>query len=148
MNATRKITTLATAGALAVGGLLAGAVDASAGNSCFGGCSKTYDVTRFSVLVARDWCSNSGYSGPCKPRKRYKNKWLPPGTRAHPSHTPLNEDWDAFRVDAGWCYRVSIATPWNRVAKVYNRVGKGALWVRVRNYQGAWVTNQNTTGNC
>ncbi|GGJ67681.1 hypothetical protein [Streptomyces brasiliensis] len=87
---------LATA---ALGGVLVTAPQASANDDCYYGCSQTYNQSPYRVYAAKRWCNSK--NGPCTDYNSYM--WLDPGSVGKPTHTPLNQDWDTFRVDAGWC---------------------------------------------
>lgn len=113
----------------------AAAVPAQAGGSCTLGCSETHNVSSLGVLAGRNWNGQSTGSG--------QTMWLYNGDK-----TPQKQDWDAFRVDAGYCYKVrwyfyGIAQD----NSTYNQVGKGALWVQVHNYETAEVRSQ-AYGHC
>lgn len=123
-----------TVSLLTVTATLGSAPSAYAGSACdWSGCSETINQSAYSVHVARDWCS--GNNGPCAGSP---TSWIAPGSR-----TPVNQDWDAFRVDAGWCYRVN----WNPgVGDLrYDQRGKGHRWIKVLNPEEAVIEFQSTT---
>ncbi|HEX2685820.1 MAG TPA: hypothetical protein VHN14_04350 [Kofleriaceae bacterium] len=112
---------------------------ASAGESCLGGCSETHNKSQYGVFTARDWCSG----GPCSGSQTL---WIYTGQQ-----TPDNQDWDTFRVDAGWCYKGSIRTYiypfWHTTNYTWDQSGKGNLWIQVHNNQTATVDWQGY-GHC
>ncbi len=60
--------------------------------------------------------------------------------------SPWDQDWDAFRVDAGWCYKVSfdIPEPIND-DETYDRRGKSALYVKVGDEANAHIVRQSSS---
>jgi hypothetical protein len=115
------------------------------------GCSVTQNNTGAAVYVARDWCNHSGTDNqhwfsetpPCGPPSvTHPAQWIP-GHSSSPSG-----DWDVFRVDAGWCYKVH----WDVTASpdhdtTYNRSNAGSEFVRVENNERAIITFQRF-GTC
>lgn len=111
---------------------------ASAGTSCTGGCSETHNKSSLGVYAARDWCDGVGACSGSP------TMWIPSG-----GTTPQKQDWDTFRVDAGYCYVGSIRTYvypfWNTKNYTWDRRGTSAMWVKVANNQTATVDRQSTT---
>jgi len=68
--------------------------------------------------------------------------WISPG-----GGTPWNQDWDAFRVDAGYCYRVDFSQPFYAWSTTYNRSNNSAVWVKVEDDTVATVMAQRY-GSC
>ncbi|TWP47958.1 hypothetical protein FKR81_30275 [Lentzea tibetensis] len=101
---------------------------ASADDKCTVGviCSATTNLSVFRVRVSKSWCPKDG--APCPGSDEM---WLYPG-----QSTPLLEDWDAFRIDSGWCYSYFL-TPPNIPYRKY-----GHKWVRIHNGQRADILGQ------
>jgi len=116
------------------------------GASCTGVCSETVNESPYSVYVAKNWCW-SGTTGSTTTLDPYcssssQRKWITSGNQ-----TPPGEDWDTFRVDAGWCYKVRFEEwEWYGLhvwTVPYNRVGQSSpFWVKVENNATAYVTQQ------
>lgn len=133
---------------------LAAAPSAHADASCTVlGCSRTVDETPGPVYVARNWCGGGGNgdwtdSTPkCSSKAGSKKvpqkfKWIYSG-----QGTPKNQDWDTFRVDAGWCYKVEFTSFYHRYYRWYNRSHKDRVWVKVSDQYTARVQHQNY-GTC
>ena len=137
---------LSTLGVLLVG---AGAPAASAavipaGPGCDAGCSQTYNQSAYGVYAAHDWCDSGSYHGPCVDHGTYHNSymWIPAG-----GHTPLNQDWDTFRIDAGWCYRITITYAYGLYSEdfTYDQRGKGEVWIPIHNDETGIVRFQSTS---
>lgn len=62
-------------------------------------------------------------------------------------HTPTNQDWDTFRVDPGWCYKVKFYLPFESWTTKYNRSGQGEIWVKVEDWATAVIQAQQY-GSC
>jgi hypothetical protein len=125
----RRLTAMACALAVSVPVLLATAASpANADDRCTGGvlCSATTNLSAFRVLVSRQWCD--GRNGPCEGSQSI---WLSPG-----ASTPPLEDWDAFRIDSGWCYSYNI-TPGGIPRRQY-----GERWIQVHNHERAYIIGQ------
>jgi hypothetical protein len=120
----RRVAAIACAVAVAVPLLQATASPARA-DGCSGGavCSAVTNLSVFRVLVIRDWeCVNQSCAN---------TMWLSPG-----QSTPLLEDWDGFRIDAGWCYSYAITPPGIPVHRY------GERWIQVHNGQRANILGQ------
>ncbi|MEU8270080.1 hypothetical protein AB0B89_23345 [Sphaerisporangium sp. NPDC049002] len=114
---------------------------------CNFGCSETWNQSQTSVYIARNWCW--GDSAPKADNAIWNCKsdnvdqgfmWIYAG-----DNSPSGQDWDTFRVDAGWCYAVSMFTfpgP-SQGDRIYDRRGLGGLWIKVSNNQRAVVTHQS-----
>jgi hypothetical protein len=138
----RKSGMAAAAGlAVAATTLLLPASSASAGSSCsLLGCSTTSNQSGYSALAVRDWTCGSGTTGTASTGcvSLATTKWLNPG-----AWTPAGEDWDAFRVDAGWCYRVRLVLPYKQWNMTYNRSGMSTpVYVKVENDGIAYIQSQ------
>jgi hypothetical protein len=122
----RRVTVIACALAVSVPVLQATAASPANADGCTGGviCSATTNLSVFRVRVALDWCGG----GPCAGTAQM---WLSPG-----QSTPLLEDWDAFRIDAGWCYSYAITPPGIPVRRY------GERWIQVHNGQRANILGQ------
>lgn len=131
--------------ALLVGGLIGLAAPSSASSSCtYPACSSIANRSGLGVYVARDWCGTleqlTQNSPPCGAANT--DHWLADG-----AGTPSHEDWDTFRVDAGWCYQIRT---WHKIGyntyATINRIGQStAVWVRVHNDQIAFITSQGSS---
>jgi hypothetical protein len=116
---------------VATGVVAAPAVPAHAGGRCTFGCSETHNDSQYGVTAGRNW------GNPPDPTMIV---W--PG-----GQTPEKQDWDAFRVDAGWCYHVGWRVYGVYINdKVYDQRGKGDLWVQVHNHETAIIYRQAGTG--
>lgn len=123
-----------------------------ASTSCsIAGCSVTQNNTGAEVYVVRDWCNHSGTDNehwfsetpPCgAPSVTHPAQWI-----AGHSSSPSG-DWDVFRVDAGWCYKVhwdvTLAPDHDTT---YNRSNAGSEFVRVHDNERAIITFQRF-GTC
>jgi len=126
----RSIWALIAMGVLATGLSLVSSQPASAGGSCTLGCSETHNTSSLSVLAGRNWGNPYG-----------QTRWIAPGGK-----TPQKQDWDAFRVDAGYCYHVlwyTYGVP-DRTTN-YNQINRGEAWIQVHNYETAVVQRQSTS---
>jgi hypothetical protein len=104
---------------------------AFAGGSCNFGCSETHNHSQYGVTVGRNWGNPPSPTMIIWP-------W---------EDTPDNEDWDAFRVDAGWCYHVGWFFYGIYITdKTYDQRGKGDLWVQVHNDETAVIFRQAGSG--
>jgi hypothetical protein len=142
----RWATTVLALAMTALGIGVFGAPQAYAGSSCSFGCSQTYNQSPYSVYTAHNWCDSGSYHGPCQSGNSYL--WIGPGSSGSPTHTPLSEDWDTFRVDAGWCYKVTITHDYGLWSSnhTYDQRGKGALWIQIHNDETGIVRSQSTSG--
>lgn len=69
-------------------------------------------------------------------------QWIYYGQRS-----PSWEDWDSFRVDAGYCYKVTFTLPYDQWTEYINRSGTTAVWVKVEDHGMAFVYAQRY-GSC
>jgi hypothetical protein len=114
-------------------------------DSCspFVGCSQIHNDSNTTVLIRPDWnCGGSTGSTGGAACAGGSSKTLYVG-----DHTPTNEDWDTFRVDAGWCYKVRFYLPFTSWTSWYNRSGLDETWVKVENWATAVVVAQRA-GSC
>ncbi|NGN68314.1 hypothetical protein G5C51_31000 [Streptomyces sp. A7024] len=109
------------------------------GSGCLPGlCSRTVNDSGGPVLVAHDWCGDAERlqqdAPPCGAAP--SDRRLVSGER-----TPLADDWDAFRVDAGRCYRFDITGPLRgRSAETVDRRGESTgAWIRIHNDETAVI---------
>ncbi|MDH2424924.1 hypothetical protein [Sphaerisporangium sp. TRM90804] len=113
------------------------------GSSCSAvGCSATTNSSPGSVYVVRDWTCTDGTTGTLRTGcvSLTHTKWI----AANGGRTPANEDWDAVRVDAGYCYRLKFDAPlqsdWRHT---YSRVGQSTPgYIKVENAFRAIVEAQ------
>ncbi|MCX5409882.1 hypothetical protein OHA37_39330 [Streptomyces sp. NBC_00335] len=108
-------------------------------------CSETFNKSGDSVYVARSWCGDQEWlaqnAPPCGDRNG--DYWLQKGQGTNP-----NQDWDAFRVDVGWCYTFqtqSYLWGWYNKEVVDRRGKPTAEWVRVHDDETTFVLSQGTT---
>lgn len=108
------------------------------------GCSQIHNDSPYYVVIRPNWGSCPGGTGASGPISCTSgaSKTLYAGV-----HTPQNEDWDTFRVDAGWCYRVKFYLPYRSWTERYNRSGQGETWVKVENWATAVIEDQRY-GSC
>lgn len=143
----RSAVVVAALGAAVVVGV---APNAQAGTGCtLTLCSTTVNDSAYGVTAYYNWCrggDSTGDSTATEPKcasdgERQKTQNL----TARGGHTAYNQDWDAFRVDAGWCYKVKfIRTGQPEFTRTYDRRGKSALWVKVADNADAHVLDQGT----
>lgn len=133
---------IALLGAIGFTGLfaLAAAPQAQASRSCVPGwCSETINETNLPVTVYRDWTCSGGGTGTtstaCVDLKTAD-------TLGAYSGTDSTQDWDAFQVDAGWCYTVTFDGVGGTRHTYYDRVGLGNLHVKISNVDTAHITGQ------
>ena len=107
-------------------------------------CSKTWNYSSLGVYVGKDWqCSGTtGTRGGENCVAANPRMWIYNGERS-----PWGQDWDAFRVDAGWCYKVTFTLPYDQWTEYINQSGTGAVWVKVENHGMAFVYDQRY-GSC
>jgi hypothetical protein len=139
--------------AISVGGLLGGAAaPAAADPGCapiVGWCSTTVNDSSLFATALFNWCTggNTGDSTTTRPTcssggVAQKTFFLSAGG----GHTPFNEDWDTFQVDAGWCYRVRfVITAGPDFTRTYDRRGTTALYVKVADDADAHIQAQSST---
>ena len=124
-------------------GLWATAAPAQAGTQCGStGCSKTYNDSGYGVLAIRDWTCGTGTTGTASTGcvSLANTVWLTRGQR-----TPAGHDYDAFQVDAGWCYKVELSTPFKLWTMTYNRIGQSSpVYVKVEDWGTARVKAQSS----
>ncbi|MFF4648896.1 hypothetical protein [Streptomyces sp. NPDC001380] len=128
----------------AAAGLLGPVQPAAAGSSCTIVCSETVNQSSYSATAVRDWTCSSGSTGTASTGcvSLTYTKSLAPWTQ-----TPAGQDWDAFRVDAGWCYKVQFTDLVHSWTTSYNRSGLSAVYVKVSNDATAYIKAQKY-GSC
>lgn len=139
---------------ISVGGLLGGAVaPAAADPGCapvVGWCSTTVDDSSLPATALFNWCiggKNTGDSTTTRPTcssgdVAQKSFFL----SSRGGHTPFNEDWDTFQVDASWCYRVKfVITAGTDFTRTYDQRGTTARYVKVADDADAHILAQSTT---
>ncbi|MFD8630773.1 hypothetical protein [Streptomyces sp. NPDC059533] len=133
------------AAVLAVGaglGLMAPS-PAYAGESCtLAGCSETYNQSGTYATALKNWTCDWGTTGSwstgCAGGAAYG---LPSGSK-----TPGGQDWDVFRVDAGWCYWVRLEVPGKTWDVRYDRRGQSTpVYVKVENWGTAYIKGQSAS---
>ncbi|WP_218004484.1 hypothetical protein [Microtetraspora niveoalba] len=135
---------------ISVSALLVNSPPASAGADCsLVGCSTTVNDSAHSVYAYRNWCRDNDSTGDstetypsCKvDNVAQTSRYLSPG-----DNTPRKEDWDTFRVDAGWCYKVYFNRLWApSFTRTYDRRGKSALYVKVGDEAIAHIQAQSNS---
>jgi hypothetical protein len=109
-------------------------------------CSKTTNNSQYSVLTYRhwtcDWGSTGSSSDGCTDLDPEKSKWLAPG-----EYSPVLQDWDVLRVDAGWCYKVQFIVPGKVWTLYFNRSGLGHRYVKIEDW-GTAVVKAQRYGSC
>ncbi len=92
-------------------------------------CSNTINSSSWGATAIKNWtCSGNStgdWSTGCVDLST--TMYLPPG-----SSTPAFEDWDAFRVDTGWCYRVLFETYTSTWTRLYY-ASHSPIYVKVSN---------------
>ncbi|WP_217624553.1 hypothetical protein [Streptomyces sp. TRM64462] len=136
---TKAVAVLAAGAGLAV---LSPAPQAYAGGSCsWAGCSQTYNYSGVYATAFRNWTCDWGTTGSwstgCFSGSSYG--------LSNGAHTPNGEDWDVFRVDAGWCYLVELHAPAKKWHVRYDRRGKSAAYVKVEDWGAAYIRGQSTS---
>ncbi|MFB7327024.1 hypothetical protein [Streptomyces sp. NPDC056190] len=123
--------------------VLAPVPQAYAGGCTVGLCSTTWNYSKLGVLAVETWnCPGTTGTASTDPKcVKGKTRWVNPGLS-----TPTNEDWDAFRVDAGYCYLVELHAPAKKWHMTYDRRNSSTpAYVKVENYGTAYVRGQSTT---
>ncbi|MEU8634102.1 hypothetical protein AB0C38_18150 [Amycolatopsis sp. NPDC048633] len=108
-------------------------------------CSYIANQSSLPVAVYKHWTCDHGTTGTAATgcaNPAGTSRWLSEG-----SNTPVYEDWDVLRIDAGWCYRVRLTVPFNTWTVTYNRIGLGHTYVKVEDWGTATVLAQ-ATGGC
>jgi hypothetical protein len=116
------------------------------GSTCRSGlCSQIENSSQYWVYLARDWCGTANYiynnTPPCGPSgTQHPTRYLDPNVT-----TPQFQDWDSFRVDAGWKYNYTVyfrgCICWSN-RSVDRRGSSTAAWVRVHDNEVAVITSQ------
>src|SRR5689334_16933186 len=112
-------------------------------------CSTTVNDSAFFATALFNWCTggNTGDSTTIRPTcssggAMQRTFFLSAGG----GHTPFNEDWDAFQVDAGWCYRVKfVITLGTDFTRICHRRGTAALYVKGADNADAHTQTQSPT---
>ncbi|MCP3754782.1 hypothetical protein [Streptomyces sp. TBY4] len=136
---------LATAGLAA---LASAPAHAAAGDCSLAGCSITYNYSGISATAVRDWTCDSGTTGTSSTGcvSLSYTEWLSNGERTPGRSDDRGGDWDAFRVDAGWCYLVELHAPGKKWHMRYDRRGSSTpVYVKVEDYGTAYIRGQSTT---
>lgn len=121
----------------------------NAAESCwyYDGCSRTVNKYQHrGVYTAKNWCGDSERkyqdAQPCAGYNVSQSyDWLGPGEQ-----TNRSQDWDAFRVDKGWMYKVQIYdswySTWGSPYYIDARSRSTHIWERVHGYEVAYVLAQ------
>ncbi|MFF0448888.1 hypothetical protein ACFYT4_21180 [Streptomyces sp. NPDC004609] len=148
-----RVRSLAVIGACTALVTVLGPAPAAYAGGCTGSlCSGTANDTAQPVLVARNWCVGGTSTGDTTTTTpvcssggvAQEQRWIGGSHR-----TPQSEDWDTFRVDAGWCYTVEFDGYfwWTDFTRTYNRTSASAVWVKVSNDYTAHIKKQDH-GRC
>ncbi|MEU1179122.1 hypothetical protein ABZ464_16005 [Streptomyces sp. NPDC005820] len=147
---TGRARSAAVVAALGFAAVLGTAPTAQAGPGCtLTLCSTTVNDSAYGVTAFFNWCrggDSTGDSTATEPKCASDGvKQKTQNLTARGGHTPYSQDWDAFRVDAGWCYKVKfIRTGQPQFTRTYDRRGTTALWVKVGDNADAHVLDQGT----
>lgn len=148
MRVKRFIASLTAVCGVATMTVLGAAPAAQADSSCWEPlCSSIINHSTLGVYIAQDWCW-SGTTGSSRTEDPYcssssERKWLNPG-----AGTAMGEDWDTFRVDAGYCYKVQFNLPYDTWTQYYNQSGTSThRWVKVEDHANAYIKAQKY-GSC
>jgi hypothetical protein len=116
------------------------------GATCYTGlCGRIVNDTNLSAYVARDWKGTSEIlyqnSPPYAASSSHPAKWLSGG-----GATGRFEDWDTFRVDAGWKYEWTVYYRWGGIGwgSSDRRGSSTGAWIRVHDDQVVHITSQYT----
>jgi len=147
---TGRVRSVVAIAALGFAAVVGSAPAAQAGTGCtLTLCSTTVNDSAYGATAYYNWCragDSTGDSTTTEPKcksdgEAQKTRNLTP----RGGHTPYSEDWDAFRVDAGWCYKVRfIRTGQPEFTRTYDRRGTTALWVKVSDNADAHILDQGT----
>lgn len=113
------------------------------GSSCWTGlCSQINNKSHTWVYLARDWCGSDSYKYQDEPPCGWGSvtRYLYAG-----EITPQFEDWDSFRVDAGWRYYYTVyfrGCPCWSSRSVDRRGSATPAWVRVRDNEVVVIERQ------
>jgi hypothetical protein len=144
MSLTRKAGGILAVLSLLLVSLVATAPSSSAGDHCVPPlCSRIVNDSPYWIVIARNWCGDEEYlvrnDPPCGAGQEV--------TLNAGDSTPVavNEDWDTFRVDAGFCY---IWTIWrldlSSDSWYWDLTGSDThAWVRVHNDERATIQAQD-----
>lgn len=132
-----------------VGIALFAAAPASAGAKCgTTGCSSTYNDSSTWVTAYFNWCMGLGTGDYTTQEPTCSSDNVAQRTDViYPGeHTVLNQDWDAFKVDAGWCYRVDFKLgPLTDFTHTYDQRGGPSVYVKVGDPYDAHIKAQSST---
>ncbi|MFI8303414.1 hypothetical protein ACIF80_08185 [Streptomyces sp. NPDC085927] len=130
--------------------LLASTSTAQAGGACdWSGCSEFTNGSHLGVLAVKHWNCSTGTTGTASEGcvNTGDTKWIDPGKR-----TPSGQDWDALRVDAGYCYKVEFLNEFPLLTKrwtmTYDRTkSTKPVYVKIENPSQGYVLAQKA-GSC
>jgi hypothetical protein len=108
------------------------------------GCSQIHNDSSTYIIIRPNWTCSSGTTGSTA------GIGCTSGTSTYlyaGQHTPTDQDWDTFRVDPGWCYKVKFYLPFKSWTVKYNRTGLGEIWVKVEDWATAVIQAQQY-GSC
>ena len=107
------------------------------------GCSQIHNDSQTYIIIRPNWtCSGTTGSTGGIGCTSGTSTYLWAG-----QHTPTDQDWDTFRVDPGWCYKVKFYLPFKSWRVWYNRSGLGEIWVKVEDWATAVIEAQ-AYGSC
>lgn len=130
--------------------LLGSVSTAQAGGSCtVTGCSEFTNGSHLGVLAVQNWTCSTGTTATASTGcvSLSSTKWVYPTER-----TPSGQDWDAFRVDAGYCYKVEFLNEFPLLTKrwtmTYDRSNSSTpVYVKIENPSQAYIIAQKA-GSC
>lgn len=108
------------------------------------GCSQIQNESGSYVIIRPNWTTCGGTTGSTG------GIGCTSGTSTYlwaGQDTPTDQDWDTFRVDPGWCYKVKFYLPFKSWTVKYNRSGLGETWVKVEDWATAVIQAQQY-GSC
>ncbi|GCD92731.1 hypothetical protein [Embleya hyalina] len=148
---TRGVRSLAVVAVLGAAAIVAVPTPAYAGG-CTLICSETMNQSNLPATVARNYCeagSTGDYTStqPTCSSADEPQEWR---TLAAGERTPQDEDWDTFRVDTNWCYKVFFESflPWGKEwTSYFSASPQGPMYVKVGNDYTAHIKEQ-TYGPC
>ncbi|TKK89912.1 hypothetical protein FDA94_08540 [Herbidospora galbida] len=135
----------AVAGLAASAAFLVPVSPAYAGGNCSVVCGRVVNDSTTGITAFQHWTCSTGTTGTASTGcvASSPTMWLTTF-----ASTPSGQDWDAFRVDAGWCYRVLLEVPGKAWTMTYNRsTSSTPVYVKVENWGLATIKAQKR-GSC
>lgn len=147
LNLGRRVAITATVASFA---FVVSTSTAQAGGACdWSGCSEFTNGSHLGVLAVKHWNCGTGTTGTASEGcvNTGDTKWIYTGER-----TPVSQDWDALRIDAGYCYKVEFLNEFPLLAKrwtmTYDRTNSAKpVYVKIENPSQGYVLAQKR-GSC